>query len=170
MIEPTLVRRILEDYPLDPAGIHGPAHWARVLETGLALAEATGANPRVVELFAVFHDSKRRNDGIDDGHGSRGAEFASELRGAAFELDDEEFRKLYDACRLHTDNVRTADVDLTTCWDADRLDLGRAGVKPDSRFLYNDAAKDPERMALAHKRSLAGYQPTFLSSWGVAGW
>lgn len=170
MIEPKLVRLILEDYPLDPAGIHGPSHWARVMETGLALAAETGANPRVVELFALFHDSKRRNDGIDDGHGSRGAEFASALRGVAFDLDDEEFRKLYDACRLHTDNVRTSDVDLTTCWDADRLDLGRAGVTPDPRFLYNDAAKDAERMALAHKRSLAGYQPAFLQTWGVAGW
>ena len=28
-----------------------------------------------------------------------------------------------------------------TCWDADRLDLGRVGIIPDSKYLFNAEAK-----------------------------
>ena len=66
-------------------------HWARVLENGRRLLEATGARRDIVELFAVFHDSQRINGGIDDGHGRRGAELAGNLRGVVYELDDEAF-------------------------------------------------------------------------------
>jgi len=34
----------------------------------------------VVEMFAVFHDSGRRDEGSDAGHGRRGAELARSLR------------------------------------------------------------------------------------------
>ena len=67
-----LVHRILEDYALPPHGTHGVGHWARVLENGLHLAEATGAKTEVVQLFAIFHDARRVNEGVDDGHGRRG--------------------------------------------------------------------------------------------------
>jgi uncharacterized protein len=46
--------------------------WARVLENGQCLASATGANPEVVTLFALFHDSRRINEYHDEGHGLRG--------------------------------------------------------------------------------------------------
>jgi hypothetical protein len=39
-----ILHEILEDYALPIHGDHGVAHWARVLENGLKLAEATGAN------------------------------------------------------------------------------------------------------------------------------
>ena len=35
-----------------------------------------GANIEVVQLFSVFHDSYRTNEGIDDGHGERGGDLA----------------------------------------------------------------------------------------------
>ena len=56
---PLIVRTILDEYALPWDGDHGVAHWARVFENGLRLAEVTGANVEVVQLFAVFHDSKR---------------------------------------------------------------------------------------------------------------
>ncbi len=57
-----IIHEILEDYALPIHGDHGVSHWARVLENGLKLAEATGANVSVVSLFAVFHDSRRINE------------------------------------------------------------------------------------------------------------
>ena len=69
MILQELIRSILARCALPREGIHGLRHWARVLENGRRLSEMTKANSNVVELFAVFHDSQRVNDGIDDGHG-----------------------------------------------------------------------------------------------------
>ncbi|WP_199186980.1 hypothetical protein [Blastopirellula marina] len=58
----------LSEYRLSPQGIHGVAHWARVLENGRRIAEATDANVDVVSLFAVLHDSRRIDDGYDPEH------------------------------------------------------------------------------------------------------
>src|SRR6185369_16204086 len=52
-----IVHAILEDNALLWFGDHGISHWARVLENGLRLSTETGADPNVVSLFAVFHDS-----------------------------------------------------------------------------------------------------------------
>jgi hypothetical protein len=66
-----LVRAVAPGHHRGGAGSHGLTHWARVLENGLRLAPATGANVTVVALFAVFHDARRLNDGRDPGHGER---------------------------------------------------------------------------------------------------
>ena len=42
-----LVHRLLGDYALPWHGTHGIGHWARVLENGLRLAEATDAKIEV---------------------------------------------------------------------------------------------------------------------------
>jgi hypothetical protein len=39
-----IIHEILKDYALPIRGPHGVVHWARVLENGLRLASATGAN------------------------------------------------------------------------------------------------------------------------------
>lgn len=122
--------------------IHGPKHWKRVLHFGLKIAEESEADVLVVKLFALFHDSCRENDGYDPGHGLRGAEYAKELREAGkFSLDDQRFDKLYFACQWHTDQHHHDDVTIGTCWDADRLDLGRVMITPDPKYLNTDAAK-----------------------------
>ncbi|MBT5083254.1 MAG: hypothetical protein HOM62_22025 [Rhodospirillaceae bacterium] len=46
-----------------------------------------------------------------------------------------------------------ADITVQTCWDADRLDLGRAGIVPDPRYLCTDAAKEPRMIEWAHNRA-----------------
>lgn len=123
-------------------GIHGIAHWARVRTNGIRLAEQTGANPEVVELFAFLHDSKRLNDGRDPKHGARAAEFAASLRGSLLTLSEKEFELLRFACEYHTDGLTEADITIQTCWDADRLDLGRVGIRPDPRHLCTPAARE----------------------------
>ena len=122
--------------------IHGPRHWRRVLSFGLKIAEESGADVLVVKLFALFHDSRRENDGYDPGHGLRGAEFAQEFRDAGkFSLEDEQFEQLHYACHWHTDQHHHDDVTIGTCWDSDRLDLGRVRIVPNPKFLNTDAAK-----------------------------
>jgi len=118
-----------------PWSLHGPTHWRRVERNGLLLATRTQANVDVVRLFAIFHDSRRENEGTDDGHGARGAEFAQSLRGEAFDLSDEEFELLHYACTWHTDGTTHENVTIASCWDADRLDLGRVGVSPDPKRM-----------------------------------
>jgi uncharacterized protein len=64
---PKILRAVLDDYALPWDGDHGVAHWARVLENGLKLAQGTGASVEVVQLFAVLHDSRRINESTDHG-------------------------------------------------------------------------------------------------------
>ena len=161
-----IMKVILEGYTLPVRGDHGVVHWARVLENGLRVAEVTGADPEVVTLFALFHDSRRINEVRDDGHGLRGAEFASSLRGSLIHLDDTRFELLFEACRLHTDGHTDGDPTLQACWDADRLDLGRVGITPQPRRLCTDAAR--KLIAWADWRATQGHEPeTVLSTWGL---
>ena len=138
---------------------HGPDHWQRVRHNGLLLAEMTGANPRVIELFAYFHDSCRDTDGWDIEHGPRGAELAlSYYADGLLPASEAELDLLVTACRGHTVERTHADATIATCWDADRLDLPRVGITVDPQYLCTDAARAPtviqeaERRALDHKR------------------
>jgi uncharacterized protein len=130
----------------DIYSIHGPSHWKRVEQNGIILASRTGANVEVVRLFALFHDSKRISDLVDDGHGARGAEYAAKLRGSWFHLDDQAFALLHYACVWHTDQEFSADATIGTCWDADRLDLGRVGIIPHEDYLSTAFGKEVARM------------------------
>lgn len=164
-----ILHRILEDYALPWHGTHGVGHWARVLENGLRLAKETGAvNIEVVQLFAIFHDSCRTNEGIDDGHGQRGGNLALELRNDWFVLSDEEFDHLYAACAGHTDGETDADVTIQTCWDADRLDLGRVGIVPAPEKLCTAAAKTWEMIRWADGRAAFEVVPELVGrEWGI---
>jgi len=136
-----LWRRVTAQFRLTEKSPHGPDHWRRVERMGLRLATRTQADVAVVRLFAVFHDCRRVNDARDDGHGARGADFAASLRGRLFDVPDETFERLRVACTLHTDGFHHEDPTIGTCWDADRLDLGRVGVVPDPRFMSTDAGR-----------------------------
>lgn len=159
IISKELINCILEQYELSVKGIHGVSHWARVMENGLRLARRTGANTRVIELFALFHDSRRLNDSRDNDHGIRGAELAASLRGVHFDLSDEEFLQLDEACRLHTDGLTESDPTIQTCWDSDRLDLGRVNIMIDPNYLCTEAAKDKAVIQWADQRARSQYQP-----------
>ncbi len=163
-----LVHAILEDYALPWHGTHGVGHWARVLENGLRLAEATDAKIEVVQLFAVFHDSRRVNEGVDDDHGRRGADLAAELRGDLFTLPDADFGLLYDACARHTDGEIEADPTIQVCWDADRLDLGRVGIMPETTKLCTAAAKRSRMLKWADGRAGFEVVPEIVKKeWGI---
>ena len=159
-----IIHAILEDYALPWNGLHGISHWARVLENGLRLAEATDAKVEVVQLFAVFHDAGRLSEGVDDDHGERGAKLAFELHGDLFPLEDADFDLLYEACARHTDGLIEADVTIQTCWDADRLDLGRVGMMPEPTKLCTPAARKPNILEWADGRATFEVVPDFVKN------
>lgn len=157
-----ILAEILKGYPLHPWGDHGVVHWARVMENGLKLAETTGADPAIVTLFALFHDSRRVSEGHDRGHGRRGALLAQELRGRCFDLADDDFAVLFHACEMHTEGTTDPNPTVQTCWDSDRLDLGRVGIRPNPRYLCTEAARLPTMIDWAHHRACTGHEPAIV--------
>lgn len=145
---------LVASHRLGHHGFHGRDHWLRVLQNGRLLAAETGANLRVVELFALLHDSCRENENADPLHGHRAAAFARDLRGRWFDATDAEMDLLTLACELHSDGYTEADITVQTCWDADRLDLGRVGIRPSARYLCTEAAKRPDIIEAALERSM----------------
>jgi uncharacterized protein len=162
-----LLAIILSRYQLAIEGIHGIDHWGRVLENGRRLAPLTGADPRVLEYFAILHDSQRRSDGHDPAHGERAAAFSRELR-AQIDLDARAFTLLVEACDCHTRGARPqTDITVLTCLDADRLDIPRVGMKIRQDLLYNKASRGPEIIVWASDRAAQCMTPAVvLDEWG----
>ena len=163
-----IIQSILAQYTLPLDGFHGVDHWARVLENGRRLSDETGADIEIVSLFAVLHDSKRQNEGTDPAHGQRAADFSVELQGRLFNLSDARLGLLYRACAGHTHELTHSDITIQTCWDSDRLDLGRVGVTPHPSRLCTDAAKRPATIKWADGRATFRLVPEFVKEeWGV---
>jgi uncharacterized protein len=155
VITPQLVDYLRKNYKLHWDGIHGWDHWVRVCENGLHLARQNGANQNVVALFAFTHDMARESDGTDRNHGARAAKrIREELQGRYIHLSEEELAQLEMAVSLHTDGLVQADITVQTCWDSDRLDLGRAGYHPHPKRLCTPQAKDPATIEWAYRRSI----------------
>jgi uncharacterized protein len=55
--------------------------------------------------------------------------------------------------RLHSDGHVEGEPALRACWDADRLDLGRVGIRPDPAYLCTNPARDPGTIAAALRRT-----------------
>jgi uncharacterized protein len=122
------------------SSIHGPEHWDTVEAVGLKIAHLMEAMNQqvhrdVVRLFAVLHDSCRESDGSDPEHGRRAAEYAKELRGRLFDLSDQQFSLLIQALTYHADGFTSGDLTIGACWDADRMDLWRVGIKVDPAYI-----------------------------------
>lgn len=164
-----LIRAIESQFQINWNGIHGLSHLSRVWENGIRLSESTGANNKVVQLFAVFHDCRRLNENWDPEHGPRGALLAESWRGKYFDLNNEEFDLLFTACSLHTKARTHVERTIQTCFDADRLDLGRIGKTPDPKLLCTEAARDSKTIEWAIQRSVSGYLPDFFSEISLKG-
>ncbi|HSN56532.1 MAG TPA: hypothetical protein VLT32_17825 [Candidatus Sulfomarinibacteraceae bacterium] len=142
MIDLHRIRRYaLSTFACGPYSIHGPDHWQRVEDVGLELARDTGADETVVSLFAILHDSCRQNDGRDPFHGPRAADMLGSIAADLLDLDRERLVLLEHAIRHHTAGLTSTDPTIGTCWDADRLDLGRVGMRPRERFMSTWAGR-----------------------------
>lgn len=131
-------------------GTHGTKHWSRVLENGLLLAHLTGADMRLVAMFATIHDCQRWDEYRDEYHGRRAADFTCSL-GDVLGLTAAEMHTLQRAIRYHSaPYLQDDDIHVQTCWDADRLDLWRIGIQPDPKRLCTVAARHSEVIRWAH--------------------
>lgn len=130
---------------------HGPEHWERVSDHGAAVARSMGIDPLVPHLFGLVHDSHREDEGMDPLHGRRSAAFVRETRGTLFHfLSDEQVCDLAHACELHSDGHTEGSPHVQACWDADRLDLWRVGIKPLPQYLCTPYAKRSPTIRAAH--------------------
>ena len=60
---------------------------------------------------------------------------------------------LTEALKYHSDGYTEADITVQVCWDADRLDLGRVGIKPAPHRLCTASAKSVDVLEAAYERS-----------------
>ena len=147
---PGLTSRVRTEFQLDLKGIHGAGHWARVAFHGRFLASQLGVNPDIPRLFALLHDSQRWHDGGDHDHGRRAARFVETLHESGrIRLPSTELEWLIEACHGHSEGKLKAPIAVQVCWDADRLDLGRVGIRPDPLRLCTAPAKDPAYLEFA---------------------
>ena len=87
-------------------------------------------------------------------HGQRGADYAKKMRKEGwFQLEDDAFKLLYEACVKHTDGELEGHPALITCWDADRLDLWRCGIRPDPTKMCTATARQKDVISWAMTRS-----------------
>ncbi len=137
----SLLDLIVGRLKINKDGIHGTSHWARVRHHGLTVGKERDADLLVIELFSFLHDSQRENEWRDPLHGTRAADFAASLNSVYFDLNSSQLDKLCYAMTLHSDGHVHADATIQSCWDADRLDLGRANIYPSEKFLSVEATK-----------------------------
>jgi uncharacterized protein len=104
-------------------------------------------------LFAFLHDVKREADFNDPDHGERAALFVDSLSNELLGINNAEKKLLMQACQDHSKGQIEGDVTVRTCWDADRLDLGRGGVRPDTKKLCTDIARQADFFEQAYLRA-----------------
>ena len=154
VVTQAFVEHCFRAYKMDHNGFHGFDHWMRVLHNGRLLADAENANLKVVELFCLLHDTRRLNEDEDPLHGRRAANYAQTLRGVWFDVSGDEMDLLTEALTYHSDGYTVGDITVKVCWDADRLDLGRVGIRPSPERLCTNTAKSPFVLEEAYQRSL----------------
>ncbi len=164
LIRLDIIVDILNGYGLPLLGVHGVSHWGRVLETGQRIAAQNGADTVVVAYFSVFHDSRRTMDDDDPGHGNRGANLAEKMQ-SKLGLTNEQLAELKYACRNHTNGATDGSITVQTCWDADRLDLWRVGIRPSRSRLCTTAGKEEELLVWSKGRSTEEHVPECSRNW-----
>lgn len=142
-------------------GWHGIRHWSRVWINARYLCESLGVDPLVPCLFSYLHDSQREDEGQDFLHGARAADYAIQLYTTGLlSLSSNNLHDLIDALRGHSCGKTSGSLTVQICWDSDRLDLGRVGIRPDPAYLCTAAAKQPDVIERAWRRSIG------VSQWG----
>jgi len=186
---PALVERVLAEANRPRSEDHGDRHWRAVAAAGRMLCERVpGSDREAVMLFALLHDTRRENEYSDPGHGPRAAAYLRRLvadgavRGAADDID-----RLAHAIARHADGLLDDDPTVGVCWDADRLNLWRVGIRPEPARLCTGAARGRELILWAQglhetaptweevlapgfdPRSVGGEDPEWDLRWGDQG-
>ncbi len=143
----SLINKLAQESPFFCSEIHGFKHWQQVEKYALHIAQFNQANKQVLSLFAYLHDCKRENESIDPNHGIRAAEYAYSLYkqksiNQYMQIETDEFDLLYYALKWHNHDTVSQDETISTCWDADRLELPRVGININPAYLTNQTAKE----------------------------
>jgi len=134
--------KIIQHFALTSYSVHGVDHWTRVERNGLLIAlEDDTVDVTVVRYFSIFHDSRRLTEVEDDLHGPRAMELLLAIGPDRLDLTHNQFSILVYAVEGHTDGVLAGNSTVGSCWDADRLDLGRVGTLPDPKYMSTKAGK-----------------------------
>lgn len=151
----------LEKYQLFDSHCHGFDHWVRVYYNGMTLARHLRLDHdamRCIEVFAWTHDLLRETDDDDDGlHAYDAADKLQVICDDVFpDLKKDQIRITELAVRYHSDGMTAYEAYTSgllrgttysredvinivgCCWDADRLDLPRVGIKPHPRYMTTD--------------------------------
>jgi len=138
---------------LSENSLHNLSHWQRVEKFGLMIAEKENSDKDVVSWFACLHDARRENDDNDPDHGKRAASLLDELKEKGLvPLSDSQCQQLKEALIFHNnDDAASDDITVRTCWDADRLDLWRAGIKPNPEYMFTNFGKSQKMIDFAAK-------------------
>lgn len=130
---------VLKRWRLDD--MHGLPHWQRVACNGEQLATPE-TDLVVLRLFAYLHDSCRIDNGHDADHGPRAAKMIVDLRHTLLEgLSEKQFLTLQSAIEKHTSHHSTGDPTIDACFDTDRLDLIRVGIRPNAAKMATEKGK-----------------------------
>ena len=149
------------EYRCCEGSTHGRQHWAQVHKLVLALSEQLQLKPwaqACVEVFAWTHELARKNDATEEQHSLESSEYFLRISSRIFpELDTRQRKLIALAIAHHADGTTAwehildkgnpiADLEdscladiLGCCWDADRLDLLRMGVIPESKIMSTSA-------------------------------
>jgi uncharacterized protein len=73
-------------------------------------------------------------------HGQRAADFAHGIHGDFYKLQPKQLDSLCYAMKHHSGGEVSTDATIQTCWDSDRLDLGRVGIIPSPQYLSDEAS------------------------------
>jgi uncharacterized protein len=134
---------------LNPHGIHGVAHAARVLVWTDVLARQLAAPGALrgeeLRWAAALHDVGRENEGIDPGHGERSAAWAlanlTRERPETAALDVDFIAELCRWHESHREEVPRMTLELVILKDADALDRARIGDLDPSRLRLTKALR-----------------------------
>lgn len=123
--------------------IHGYNHWKNVEKIGHYLADRNGADKTIISFFAFLHDIGREKELNEPRHGEKSVEIIKKF--FKLKLNAAQYEKLLIAISEHDKvDAKSNDITIQTCWDADRLDLPRVGIFPDSKLLYTEIGKSQE--------------------------
>jgi len=143
-------------FKLDINSDHGEKHWNNVEKIGEYLFKKTRADIKVIKLFARLHDIKRENEDYDIEHGLRASKFIEDLYNKKLlNVTERQLNQLMFACEHHSNSdIKSDDITIQVCWDADRLDLWRLGIMPDKELLNTGIAKEDKSIEFAKKLNL----------------
>jgi len=125
-----LLREAESRFTLGSGSAHGPVHWRAVLSNGMVLADELAGDRSFVAVFALLHDCRRENEWDDPRHGARAAEVAKALNRRYFDFEPGRLTRLTEALHWHDAGKVHADIDISCCWAADRIELRRLGIEP----------------------------------------